>query len=890
MIQSAETPTKLVFERYFTKEGVDPFDMVEWRKTDAVIKAPDGTVTFEQRDVFVPVFWTDKATGIVAEKYFRVCNGVKEKSARQMIHRVVRTITDAGIAQGLFSDKHTAQVFYDELCYILLFQMFAFNSPVFFNIGVPGVKQQASACFIQKVVDSMQSITELAQKEVMLFKGGSGTGSNLSPLRSSKELLSNGGRASGPVSFMKPMDSFAGATKSGGGTRRAAKMVVLNADHPDIFDFVDCKADAERLAQDLYSTGKYSAEYNKPGNVYDLVPFQNANNSVRVTDEFMRAVEQGGEWSTRFVTTGDVCESFSAMELWDRIGEAAWLCGDPGIQFDTTTNKWHTVPNSGRINASNPCSEYLYLDDTACNLGSWNLMKFYRDGEFRVKDFSYANTVAITAMEILVGYSEYPSEAIAENSRKFRPLGIGYANLGALLMNMGLAYDSDEGRAVAAGITSLMSGTCYKMSALMAGAVGAFEEFDKNCYEMTNVIEMHRKAHGGINAVLLDQPGGSLLWHAGKTAWDAALALGLEHGYRNGQISVLAPTGTISFLMDCDTTGVEPMLALIVWKKLVGGGMLKMPNAAVPAALRRLGYAEEQIELICKAIEDSKKGELPYDLVNKEHHKIFQTAIGEDPVSVDGHLLMMAAVQPFLSGGISKTVNMPNTATVQEIKDAYFKAWKLGLKCVALFRDGCKLSQPASGSAATKEARAAEAPVECYTGLKWGERKRLSKTRNAITHKFNVGGQEGYLHVGLYDDGSVGEVFVDIAKAGSMLSGVMSMAATAISIALQHGAPLETFIDKFRDTQYAPQGYTGDEKIRFASSIGDYIAKWLELKFIMPQIEGLAAEIAKDIPAVIEKLSTVDFSGPPCSSCHNGTRRAGSCWVCDTCGQTTGCG
>jgi ribonucleoside-diphosphate reductase alpha chain len=889
----------LRFERHFT-DGSHPFDTVTWKTVDAKLTSPSGEVKFELKDVEVPAFWSQRATNIVAEKYFRVVNGTKETSAKQMILRVARSITLAGIAQGVVhsGDK---EIFEEELIHILLYQMFAFNSPVWFNIGVPGVKQQASACFIQEVDDTMESITDLIRKEMLLFKGGSGTGSNLSRLRSSYEKLSGGGEASGPVSFMEVLDAGAGVTKSGGTTRRAAKMVVLNVDHPDILQqkngrpgFIRCKASAEQMAHDLIDTGKYSGEFNVPGNAYEKVGFQNANNSVRVPDEFMDALKYNADWYTLEQNgsgpSRKIVHTYKAQDLWHEIAQATWFCGDPGVQFDTTTNRWHTCKESGRINASNPCSEYLFLDDTACNLGSFNLLKFYQDGEFNVQDFIAANKVCITAMEILVSYSSYPSESITKNSHDFRPLGIGYANLGALLMHMGLAYDSDEGRNVAASITALMSGACYAQSALIAADVGPFAQYAKNENPMLHVIRMHTQAADRL-AVNGHQ---DHIVEAAKRVWAKAFEFGKDYGYRNSQISVIAPTGTISFLMDCDTTGIEPSLAVVTQKKLVGGGFLSMPNHSVKSALSTLGYSKEQIEAIEANVASSGR----LEGVKEEHKKVFQTAIGDDPVSVDGHLLMMAAVQPFLSGGISKTVNMPSTATVREIAETYHRAWVLGLKCVAIYRDGCKRSQPISAKK--------EAPLQKLMELKkvvvdqlrvgptWGDRKRLPDERDSITHKFSIGGQEGYLHIGKYEDGTPGEVFINIAKAGSTLYGFADLAATMMSLGLQHGVPVGTIIDKLRGTKFEPSGFTHHNEIRTASSIGDYLAKYLELKFNPAQekreeaVEGPLK--AEDYTKSIESLVASVLSGDTCSACGNPTQRAGSCKVCTSCGTTTGCG
>lgn len=868
--------SKLSFSRVFTDGKTHPYDTLAWRKVDASLKSASGETVFELKDVEAPESWSDRAVNIVAEKYFRVVNGQKETSVKQMIDRVAKTITDAGVQQGLL-DIACADIFMQEMQYMLVHQMFAFNSPVWFNIGVPGVRQQASACFINSLHDTMDSITELAKTEVMLFKGGSGAGSNWSELRSSYEKLSGGGSPSGPVSFMKMLDAGAGVTKSGGTTRRAALMRVLNVDHPDILEqangepgFIRCKAHSEKIAQALINEG-FSAQFNVAGNAYDLVPFQNANNSVRVTDSFMQKVVDDQSYDTLSRTKQQPVHTYKARDVWNEIAKAAWASGDPGLQFDTTTNKWHTLPNTDRINASNPCSEFLHLDDTSCNLGSFNLVKFYdgASGRFRFDDFIHAVEVFITGMEILVGYAEYPDAKITVRTRASRPLGIGYANLGTLLMLKGLAYDSDDGRHFAATITALMSGAAYLQSAKMAKVVGPFEYFESNKAPMLSVIDLHLRASKNL---LVSAQNDNMVVNAIQL-WADALSLGSTHGFRNSQVSVLAPTGTIGFLMDCETTGVEPMLALVQYKKLVGGGYMKLVNRAVEQALKALGYDDATIKQIGKDIEDTGAS----DSIRPAHRKVFQTAIGSDPVSTDGHLLMMSVVQPFLSGGISKTVNMPSTSTVDDVANVYMRAWKLGLKCVAIYRDGCKASQPASSK---KEVTTTA--VESKPELEWGARKRLPDDRMSWTHKFTVGGQDGYLHVGLYPDGSPGEVFINISKAGSTLHGLVDMAATAISVGLQHGVPLSTMIDKFQGMRFEPAGFTGNADIPRADSIADYLAKWLAKKTSPDKYAAHGGS-----PAVVGKQ---DYSGPPCSNCSNLTVRAGTCFVCTSCGTTTGCG
>lgn len=893
----------LMVVRHFTTEGTHPEDMFEWKRVDAVLTNSKGVETFRQDGVEAPAQWSERAIKIVAEKYLRVINGVKETSVRQLCRRVAQFIADAGVEQGLLSQAGS-KVFFDELLFLLLDQRFAFNSPVWFNVGVdPNTKPQSSACFIQSVQDTMESIMDLEKKEVMLFKQGSGTGGNLSPLRSSYERLRGGGFASGPVSYMKPLDKNAGVTKSGGTTRRAAKMVVMNIDHPDILEcrdgtpgFIRCKSFAEQVAHDLYSTGQYSAEFNVPNNVYDLVDFQNANNSVRITDEFMHALTAKKPWNTRTITDGKVHRTYQAEDLWREIAEAAWFCGDPGVQFHDHTNKWHTCKNTGPINASNPCSEYLFLDDSACNLGSFNLLRFWNGQNFDQSGFIRANQTCITAMEILVSASSYPSAEIEKNAHDYRPLGIGYANLGALLMYMGLGYESDEGRLVASAITSLMSGACYARSAEMAEAVGAFNGFARNRDPMLQVIDMHRKATVDLLEDVTDSAMSALV-RAANQYWDEAYSAGVTCGFRNAQISVIAPTGTISFMMDCETTGCEPMLDIVVYKKLVGGGLMSLPNNAVRPALQRLGYPAVEIDQLFKEF-----GETGVLNVKPEHRSVFQTAIGSDPVSVEGHLLMMAAIQPYISGGISKTVNMPATTTVSDVASVYWNAWKLGLKCVAIFRDGCKLSQPA-GSKPTEKTVAAEpaAPTTpaAASGLKWGERKRLPDERAGITHKATVGGQDTYFHVGVYEDGSPGEIFIDIAKAGSTLHGIMDTAAMLLSVGLQHGVPLEVFVDKLKDLKFEPDGMTRNKQIPFASSIPDYLGKWLERRFIQEPLTPIALMAGVDpntenvetvVVSATKTPMSADRSGPPCKGCGSLTQRAGACWVCNNCGSTTGCG
>lgn len=878
-----------LLNRVFTSEGQCPFDTLEWKTVDAVILGAGGKEKFRQDAVEVPASWSDTTVGIVAEKYFRVVNGVKEKSARQMFSRVAGWISTRASERGLITAEE-ADVLYDELLYMLVHGMYAFNSPVWFNVGASADLEapQCSACFIQSVDDTMDDIMDLAKREVMLFKGGSGTGGNLSSLRSSWEKLSRGGYASGPVSFMLGYDAFAGVTKSGGTTRRAAKMQVLNIDHPDILHqrngrpgFITCKSSAEKLAKDLYETGKYTAEWNVPGNVYDLVPYQNANNSVRVTDAFMNAVDEGLTWDTKLVD-GTVHRTYEAAELFDEISKAAHVCGDPGLQFDTTTNKWHTCKESGRINASNPCSEYLFLDETACNLGSLNLMKFTDGSSFLVDEFKQAVRVSITAKELLVGMSSYPSKKITEMSHKYRTLGLGFTNLGALLTFWGLPYDGEKGRTATSMISSLMGGEAYAQSARLSRSMGPFSEYAKNRQSMLEVMNMHLDASRSIPAVF-----DSALNAIGSEAtrsWAEAVALGKEYGYRNAQTTVIAPTGTISFLMGCDTTGIEPMLGCVVYKKVVGEGLLTMPNNIVEPSLHNLGYSDEQVKSILEHIQDHGTIHTAPEL-KEEHHAVFAEALGDNALRPEAHVDMMAAVQPFISGGISKTVNMPESATPQDIAEIYMRAWRKGLKCIAVFRNSCKLSQPINTELTDKS--------KFVSGLRWGDRRKIPDTRKSTTHKFSIAGLKGYITAGDYEDGTPAEVFLRVSKQGSFVNGVLEALATAVSVGLQHGVPLKLYVDKFRDQKFEPAGFTGNEDIRIAKSLPDYVFRWLEKHYDSSAKES--GEKANVIPirALPDKrIEVVDLSaahGPPCEGCGNLTRRSGSCYVCTNCGETTGC-
>jgi ribonucleoside-diphosphate reductase alpha chain len=903
----------LRFGRFFTPPGSHAYDLVEWERRTAAITGEKGQVIFEQKDVEVPRSWSQLAINVVAQKYFRGSPGSPERetSVRQIIDRVVDTLAKWGRQGGYFATEDDAGNWSEELRYLLVTQQASFNSPVWFNIGVPGRQQQASACFINAVQDSMESILDLAKTEGMLFKFGSGTGTNLSVLRSSKEQLSGGGTASGPVSFMKGYDSFAGSIKSGGTTRRAAKMVILNADHPDVMDFIRCKAEEEKKAWALIEAG-YNVGFNVPGGAYDSVQFQNANHSVRVTDDFMRDVTDDKEWKTKAVVDGRTIDTYKARDVWREIAEAAWICGDPGLQFDTTIQDWNVVPNTGRINATNPCSEFVFLDDTACNLLSLNLMKFQNEqGVFDVERFQHAVDICFTGQEILVSNASYPTPAIGKNSEALRPLGLGYANIGALLMSMGLAYDSDEGRRFAGAITAIMTGRAFAQSARMAQVKGPFSEYPKNREPMLRVMEKHRAAAYGIST----SPEAAEVVNAARSTWDEAVKLGRAHGYRNAQATVLAPTGTIGLMMDCDTTGIEPDLALVKYKKLVGGGLLKIVNTTVPAALRKLGYDEIKVKEIVEYIDENDTIEgAPH--LQDEHLKVFDCAFkpvkGARSIAPMGHVRMMAAVQPFISGSMSKTVNLPTEATVEEIQQTYMESWKLGLKCIAIYRDGCKRSQPLSTSLdKDKKATTAAAEVE-YRAV----RRKLPDERKAVTHKFDIGGHEGYLTVGLYEDGMPGELFVTMAKEGSTISGLMDAFATQTSYALQFGVPLKFMVDKFSHMRFEPSGFTKNREIPIAKSIVDYIFRWMASHFLPLEDQDEAGVIRREEPAAsspatdpqpaepefkviaspkgvngtTQKIAFVNTGdAPACADCGAITVRSGSCYKCLNCGATTGC-
>jgi ribonucleoside-diphosphate reductase alpha chain len=949
--QSA-TARGLKLRRYFTAPGDDGFATVEWELRTAAITGENGKSVFEQRDVEVPKSWSQTATNVVVQKYFRGTVGTpeRERSVRQLISRVADTITAwgrhgrDGKSASYFADEESAAIFNAELKHLLVTQRMAFNSPVWFNVGSEP-EPQCSACFINSVDDTMESILGLAKTEGMLFKYGSGTGTNLSPIRSSKELLQGGGTASGPVSFMRGFDAFAGVIKSGGKTRRAAKMVMLDIDHPDVDEFIWCKAKEEKKAWTLIDAG-YDGSFD--GEAYKSVFFQNSNNSVRVSDDFMEAVQKDRDWTTRSVRDGSPVETVKARKLWRDIAEAAWQCGDPGLQYDTTINDWHTSAGTGRINASNPCSEYMYLDDSACNLASLNLRKFVAAApagtvgatveapgadQFDVVSFRRAVETTILAQEIIVGNAKYPTPKIAENSLRFRPLGLGYANLGALLMSRGLPYDSAEARAYAGAITALMTGWAYRTSAVIARDVtGPFDGYAENRDPFIGVMKKHRKEVDKIDSTAVPAD----MMEAARDAWDQTLAIGKEHGYRNGQATVLAPTGTIGFMMDCDTTGIEPDIALIKYKRLVGGGMIKIVNNTITEALVHLGYDDTQVKAIVEYIDTEETIEGAPGL-KPEHLPVFDCAFraanGTRSIHYQGHIRMMAAAQPFISGAISKTVNLPPEATVEDVQEAYMESWKQGLKAVAIYRDGCKRTQPLSTSktdpglvkGGTAGTAVAAKPVK--NGPPAAVRRKLGDERQSFTHKFSVAGHEGYVHVGLYETGEPGEIFVKMAKEGSTISGLMDSFATAISLALQHGVPLRLLCDKFARTRFEPYGFTENPEIPRASSIMDYLFRWLAAKFVRetPVAEaepapGATAELQRvgDVVAAAQKVEVIDVSAqnganghtngngsthtgngnysfiartdaPTCPECGSIMIPNGSCHKCVNCGTTSGC-
>ncbi len=891
-------------QRFFTIPGRDPFDEIEWESRHALIPGKDGPA-FDQKDVEFPRFWSQTATNIVAQKYFRgrMSSPERERSVKQMIGRIVDTIGGWGRQGGYFATTDEAETFEAELKAILVNQIASFNSPVWFNVGFEE-KPQCSACFILSIEDSMDSILDWIRREGVIFRGGSGSGINLSRLRSSQEQLSKGGYASGPVSFMRGADASAGTIKSGGKTRRAAKMVVLDIDHPDVDEFIWCKAKEERKARVLEQAG-YDMSLDSPD--WGSIQYQNANNSVRVTDAFMEAVVEGKEWNLTARTDGSVVRTVDARELLKDIAEASWQCADPGVQYDTTINQWHTSPNTGRINASNPCSEYMHVDDSACNLSSLNLMKFRKeDGEFDVPMFEHAVDVMFLAQEIIVGYSSYPTPEIGRNALKFRQLGLGYANLGALLMARGLPYDSDEGRAYAAAITAIMTGRGYRKSAEIAKRMSPHAGYAENAAAMLGVISKHRAAVGNIQHT--DSVPADML-SAARKAWDDALDLGEVAGFRNAQATVLAPTGTISFMMDCDTTGVEPDFSLVKSKKLVGGGELTIVNKTVPMALGELGYATREVEEIVAYI-DERGSVIGAPHLKHEHYPVFDCAIGERAIHYMGHVKMMGAVQPFISGAISKTVNLPEQTSVDEVAQLLVEAWQLGVKAIAIYRDNCKVAQPLSGSKDTSE-EGRIAQIHALGGVVAApKRRRLPDDRTEVGRKFKVGEYEGYIHVGLFEDGTPGDIFVDIAKEGTTLAGLMNSFMISVSLGLQYGVPLEVYVSKFSHMRFEPSGMTNDADIRVAKSIVDYIFRWMGKKFLTADQQEEAGILTPEVKARLAAAYAAGEAQAPsheaaptgqtalfnswedaveCSKCGGRMVRTGSCYTCRDCGTNTGC-
>jgi ribonucleoside-diphosphate reductase alpha chain len=939
----------LKIARRYTEPGEDVWATVEWEKRSAVITDGKGEIVFEQHDIDVPKGWTQLATNVVASKYFRGHLGTPERetSVRQLIQRVSYTMADWGKAIGYFASDSDYNAFRDELTHLLLHQKAAFNSPVWFNVGLKDQpRPQCSACFINSVQDTMPSILGLAKTEGMLFKFGSGTGTNLSPLRSSKEKLQGGGTASGPVSFMRGFDAFAGVIKSGGKTRRAAKMVILDVSHPDILQFITCKADEEKKAWALIDAG-YNGNFNVPGGAYDSVSYQNANHSVRVTDEFMEAYLAGKEWSTREVLGGAVAETYKARDIMHAISDSAWVCGDPGMQYDTTINRWHTCKATDRIYASNPCSEYMFLNDSACNLASMNLMKFRReDGEFDADGYRHASRILITAQEIIVDNASYPTEQIGRNSHLFRPLGLGYANLGALLMSRGVAYDSDAGRALAGALTAIMTGEAYYQSAIVARdhvlkdpetdsyyKDGTFPGYGPNRESFLDVMRLHRASVEHIDSRFVPDD----LMNAARSSWDNAIAMGEKYGYRNAQATVLAPTGTIGFMMDCDTTGIEPDIAIVKYKNLVGGGLMKIVNNTVPEALTRLGYDEAQVAGIIAYIDEHDTIEGAPELKD-EHLTVFDCAFkpanGTRSIHYMGHIKMMAAAQPFISGAISKTVNMPTTATAEEISNVYVEGWQLGLKAIAIYRDGSKRTQPLmtsrtadkeTGRQGDKETVTVPIPVPTPNDPTTQRpfRRKLPDERQSVTHKFSIAGHDGYITVGMYPDGTPGEIFLTMSKEGSTISGLMDTIATMTSLALQYGVPLDTLVTKFAHMRFEPSGITPNADIRFAKSIPDYIFRWIGLKFLpqeaqpgeekslngnghdaLPAVTPVAATQMAQVDAAQptpKQVSNNPFDlrereifenmadAPACAECGALMVRNGACYKCLNCGSVFGC-
>ena len=913
----------LAMQRVFTKEGVHPYDDVKWERRDVVQNNwKTGEVVFEQKGAEFPDFWSVNASTIVTTKYFRGAVGAdnREWSLKQLIDRVVLTYTKAGKAGGYFGSDSDAKVFEEELTYMLLHQVFSFNSPVWFNVGT-SAPQQVSACFILAVEDSIDSILNWYKEEGVIFKGGSGAGVNLSRIRGSLELLSSGGTASGPVSFMRGADASAGTIKSGGATRRAAKMVVLDIDHPDVEEFIDTKAREEDKIRALRDAG---FDMDLGGKDIISVQYQNANNSVRVSDDFMKAYENNQDFNLTARADGRTVKTVNARSLFRKLSEAAWGCADPGIQYDTTINDWHTSPETGRINASNPCSEYMHLDNSSCNLASLNLMKFLKDDDtFDADKFKKTVEFVITAMEISISFADFPTPAIGQTTRDFRQLGIGYANLGALLMALGLAYDSDAGRALAGSITSLMTGTSYKRSAELAAVVGPYVGYARNADAHKRVIRKHAAAN---DAVKIDSELDRSVHQLATQVWQEAIKLGEVNGYRNAQASVLAPTGTIGLMMDCDTTGVEPDLALVKFKKLVGGGSMQIVNQTIPRALRRLGYTEETVEAIVEYIaENGNVIDAPG--LKPEHYSVFDCAMGVRSISPMGHVRMMAAAQPFLSGAISKTVNMPSTATVEEVEDVYYQGWKYGLKALAIYRDNCKVGQPLSDARSKEESSSTPQGISAHP-----IRQRLPKSRAGITTSFSVAGAEGYMTTSAYADGRLGEVFLKMSKQGSTLAGIMDAFSIAVSIGLQYGVPLEQYVQKFTNMRFEPSGMTDDEDIRIAQSVMDYIFRRLALDYLpeehrsalgiftaeerknavnesygvpveieavttdfiptttLPVVEKTnSAAPARSSMEVLESLTGLKSDAPLCMTCGVKMRMAGSCFVCEGCGNTSGC-
>lgn len=912
--------TSLGVSRLFTPKKSKAYDQLKWVKRDSILKNPmSDEPVFEQLGVEFPEGWSLNAINIVAQKYFCGTPGSpdRESSLKHLIDRVVDTVARHGLQEGYFENDTEADDFREELKYVLATQRASFNSPVWFNIGAPDRTQQASACFILGIEDTMPAILNWYVEEGMIFKGGSGSGINISPIRSSVETLGkSAGTASGPLSFMRGADASAGAIKSGGKTRRAAKMVILNSDHPDIEEFIWSKAIEERKARDLQTLGW---DMSLDGKDSFSVQYQNANISVRVTDEFMQAVEDDKDWDLRSVKTGKSVRKIRARDLYRQFAEAAWECADPGMQFDTVINKWHTTPNAGRINGSNPCSEYMHLDNSACNLASINLLKFLKeDDTFDIQAFIHTVEMIFTAQEILVGYSEYPTASIDKNARAYRELGIGYANLGAMLMALGLPYDSEEGRSIAAAITALLTGQSYATSAKIARRVGPFAGFAKDREGMLRVLRMHREEVSKIDASLVPEE----LLNAAAAAWDNAVELGDLYGVRNSQASVLAPTGTIGLMMDCDTTGIEPDLGLVKLKKLVGGGTMSIVNQTVPRALKNLGYSKEQIDTIVNYI-DVEKTILGAPALKKEHEAVFACSMGDNPIHYRGHVRMMAAVQPFLSGAISKTVNMPESATVEDIEQIHIEAWKLGVKAVAIYRDNCKVAQPLSmakkDGAKEDEPKPVMASSDDRVVVKGAMRRQLPKVRNSKTYRFTLSDLKGYFTVSEFEDGTPGEMFINVSKQGSTLSGLMDSFAISVSHGLQFGVPLKSYVKTLRGTSFAPAGITDDSEIRTASSITDYIMRRLALDYLsfddrlelglasiddMPDVQTTLIE--KPVETVVEapapevivepapqpkakKEAMQDPSAPMCYNCGNMTQRSGSCYVCTSCGSTTGC-